>query len=58
VREAVLTFDDFHGADEVFLSGNFAKVTPVREFDGSHYQHGPVTRRARQLYMDWAHSAA
>ncbi|MDP2740026.1 MAG: branched-chain amino acid aminotransferase [Pseudorhodobacter sp.] len=58
VREAVLTFDDFHGADEVFLSGNFAKVTPVREFDGTHYQHGPVTRRARQLYMDWAHSAA
>ena len=58
VREAVLTFDDFHSADEVFLSGNFAKVTPVREFDGSHYQHGPVTRRARQLYMDWAHSAA
>jgi len=58
VREAVLTFDDFHGADEVFLSGNFAKVTPVREFDGIHYQHGPVTRRARQLYMDWAHSAA
>ncbi|MDP2740692.1 MAG: aminotransferase class IV, partial [Pseudorhodobacter sp.] len=58
VREAVLTFDDFHSADEVFLSGNFAKVTPVREFDGTHYQHGPVTRRARQLYMDWAHSAA
>ncbi|MDP4033056.1 MAG: branched-chain amino acid aminotransferase [Pseudorhodobacter sp.] len=55
VREAVLTFDDFHGADEVFLSGNFAKVTPVGEFDGTHYQHGPVTRRARQLYMDWAH---
>lgn len=54
VHEAVLSFDDFHAADEVFLSGNFAKVTPVREFDGTHYQHGPVTRRARQLYWDWA----
>ncbi|MDT8856568.1 branched-chain amino acid aminotransferase [Paracoccaceae bacterium Fryx2] len=57
VVETVLSFDDFHAADEVFLSGNFAKVTPVREFDGTSYQHGPVTRRARQLYMDWAHSA-
>ncbi|WP_323006508.1 branched-chain amino acid aminotransferase [Pseudorhodobacter sp.] len=57
VVEAVLTFDDFHAADEVFLSGNFAKVTPVKAFDDTQYQIGPVTRRARQLYWDWAHSA-
>jgi branched-chain amino acid aminotransferase len=57
VREIVLSFDDFHSADEVFLSGNLAKVTPVRAFDDTQYQHGPITRRARQLYMDWAHSA-
>ncbi|EEW26761.1 branched-chain amino acid aminotransferase [Rhodobacter ferrooxidans] len=57
VREAVLSFDDFHAADEVFLSGNFAKVTPVGNFDGTHYQHGPVAKRAWQLYRDWAHSA-
>ena len=29
VRETVLTFEDAHAADEVFLSGNFAKVTSV-----------------------------
>ena len=56
VREAVLTFDDFRGADEVFLSGNMSKVTPVTEFDGTSYQVGPVARRARELYWDWAHS--
>src|SRR5690606_31792762 len=56
VHESVLTFDDFRAADEVFLSGNFSKVTPVVEFDGTHYQHGPVTRRVRELYWDWAHS--
>lgn len=56
VVETVLTFDDFHAADEVFLSGNFAKVTPVRAFDGTEYGIGPVTRRARSLYWDWAHS--
>jgi len=57
VNETVLTFDDFHSADEVFLSGNMSKVTPVTEFDGTHYQIGPVARRVRELYWDWAHSA-
>jgi branched-chain amino acid aminotransferase len=54
VHETVLSFDDFRMADEVFLSGNLNKVTPVREFDGTPYQIGPVTRRARTLYWDWA----
>lgn len=58
VHECVLTFDDVHRADEVFLSGNMSKVTPVTEFDGTKYPHGPVTRRIRALYMDWAHSGA
>ncbi len=58
VHESVLTFDDFRAADEVFISGNMAKVTPVTEFDGTHYQVGPVTRRVREMYWDWAHSAA
>lgn len=56
VHETVLTFDDFRGADEVFMSGNMNKVTPVTEFDGTHYQVGPLTRRAREMYWDWAHS--
>ncbi|MBV1866293.1 MAG: branched-chain amino acid aminotransferase [Marinosulfonomonas sp.] len=54
VHETVLTFDDFHSADEVFLSGNMSKVMPVTEFDGTKYQVGPVTRRVRDLYWDWA----
>jgi branched-chain amino acid aminotransferase len=56
VHETVLSFDDFRDADEVFLSGNMHKVTPVREFDGTHYQIGPVTRRVREMYWDWAAS--
>ena len=58
VHETVLTFDDFRAADEVFLSGNMSKVTPVTAFDDTKYAHGPVTKRIRSLYMDWAHSAA
>jgi len=56
VHETVLTFDDFHNADEVFLSGNMNKVTPVTAFDDTHYQHGPITKLAHDLYWDWAHS--
>lgn len=54
VRESVLTFEQFEDADEVFMSGNMSKVTPVTEFDGTNYQVGPVTRRVREMYWDWA----
>ncbi len=54
VREAVLTYEDFEQADEVFTSGNYAKVTPILEFDGVSYQSGPVARRVREMYWDWA----
>ncbi|RYG92782.1 branched-chain amino acid aminotransferase [Loktanella sp. IMCC34160] len=57
VNETVLTFDDFRDADEVFLSGNMSKVTPVTAFDDRQYQVGPVTRRVREMYWDWARSA-
>ncbi len=57
VREAVLSFDDVRQADEVFLSGNMSKVTPVTAFDDRQYQVGPMTRRVREMYWDWAASA-
>ena len=56
VVETVLTFDDFRDADEVFLSGNMSKVTPVSAFEDRNYQIGPVTRRVREMYWDWAAS--
>ena len=58
VHECVLGFDDFAGADEVFLSGNMSKVTPVTAFEDRQYQVGPVTRRVREMYWDWAASTA
>lgn len=58
VHESVLNFEDFHGADEVFLSGNMSKVTPATAFDDTHYQHGPIAKLARELYWDWAHSTS
>ena len=57
VHETVMSFDDFHAADEVFLSGNLMKVTPVSAFEETQYTLGPVTEKVRQMYWDWAHSA-
>jgi branched-chain amino acid aminotransferase len=56
VHETVMSFDDFHDADEIFLSGNMMKVTPVTAFEDSNYQIGPMTRRVRDMYWDWAAS--
>lgn len=56
VVEKVLTFEDFEAADEMFMSGNMSKVTPVTAFEERRYQIGPITRRVRELYWDWAAS--
>ncbi len=57
VVEKVLTFEDAHAADELFLSGNFAKVTSVRAFDDTVYPSRKLTERARALYWKWAATA-
>lgn len=57
VHETVLRFEDVAAADEVFLSGNFAKVTSVARFDDVTYRSRAMTDRIRALYMDWALSA-
>ena len=57
VHETVMDFEAFHAADEIFLSGNMNKVTPVTAFDDTNYQIGPLTRRVHEMYWDWAASA-
>ena len=54
VKECVLRFPDFLNADEVFMSGNMMKVTPVIQFKEKHYQIGPITNLVREMYWDWA----
>ena len=54
VLETVLTFEDFEDAEEVFLTGNLSKITPVSQFDDTFYQPGPVASVARRLYWEWA----
>ena len=54
VHETTLTVDDFREAEEIFSTGNISKVVPVIGLDGNALQFGPVARKARQLYWDWA----
>ena len=56
VIETSLTSADFAAADEVFISGNFAKTMPVTRIDDRNLQPGPVARTARDLYWAFAHS--
>jgi branched-chain amino acid aminotransferase len=56
VVEATLRYSDFEGADEIFSTGNFAKVAPVIRIDDRSLQPGPFYHRARKLYRDFAHA--
>jgi branched-chain amino acid aminotransferase len=58
VIEKVLTIADVLDADEAFTTGNFAKVMPITKIMDKAFQPGPVYRRARQLYWDYANSTA
>jgi branched-chain amino acid aminotransferase len=56
VHEVSLTVQDFREADEIFNSGNISKVMPVVAFDDRKLEFGPIARKARALYWEWAHS--
>ena len=58
VEEMSLRYSDFEQADEIFISGNYSKCMPVTRIDNMTLQPGPMFRRARELYMDFAHTKA
>lgn len=58
VEEVVMSRDDVMSADEVFSCGNYAKVLPARRIDDRDVPVGPITRRAHQLYFDFARSSS
>ena len=55
--ETTLSYADFEAADEIFVVGNYGKVTFVSRIDDRALQPGPMYRRSRELYWDYAHSA-
>jgi branched-chain amino acid aminotransferase len=55
VVETSLQYSDLEGADEIFSSGNYSKVMPVNRIDERSLQPGPLYRKARELYWEFAH---
>ena len=56
--EKTLSVRDFLEADEIFSTGNHSKVVPVIRIEDRELQPGPVARKARELYWEWAHSGS
>lgn len=54
VREEKLSWDDVMAADEVFSTGNFAKVQSIVRVEDRALQPGPIVRKARELYWEFA----
>ena len=55
VVETTLRYSDLQSADEIFSSGNYSKVMPINRIDERSLQPGPLYRKARELYWDFAH---
>ena len=63
VREEQLIRSDLYLADEIFMTGTAAEVTPVRSVDDVDVGVGPITLEIQQNYLDtvrgrserWAH---
>ena len=54
VIERTIAYQEVRDADEIFSTGNYAKVKPVNRIDERELQPGPVFRKARELYFAFA----
>ncbi|TXD97915.1 branched-chain amino acid transaminase [Psychrobacter frigidicola] len=58
VTERRITRDEFYLADEIFMTGTAAEVTPIREYDDRKIGNGgrgPLTEKLQTLYFDVVH---
>ncbi len=54
VIERSLGFEEILEADEVFSTGNYAKVTPLVRIEDRGIEPGPIYAKARELYFTFA----
>jgi branched-chain amino acid aminotransferase len=55
IQQTELARGSLYAADEIFITGTAAEVTPIREIDGRAVgtgQPGPITRKAQELFGD------
>ncbi len=58
VVERTITYEEVRCADEIFSTGNYAKVKPVNRIDDRELQPGPIFQKARELYWEFARETA
>jgi len=58
VEEADIIRTDLHLADEVFMTGTAAEVSPVRAIDDVELGVGPVTLELQKSYLDAVYGRA
>jgi branched-chain amino acid aminotransferase len=54
VVERAIDYAEVLAADEIFATGNYAKVQSCIRLEDRPLQPGPFYHQARQLYFDWA----
>lgn len=57
VQEDFLNIAEFEQADEIFVTGNIAKVMPVERFKDTHLGTGEMSLLARRLYWEFSHAS-
>ena len=55
--EKTLIRSDLYLADEVFMCGTAAEVTPVRSVDDHEIGVGPITQEIQKAYLDTVRGA-
>lgn len=53
VEERAVRPEELEEAEEIFATGNYAKVSPCTRYNGRALPVGPVATRARDLYFAW-----
>ena len=56
VHERAIRAHEVEDADEVFCTGNYAKLLPLTRIEDRVFQPGPLYAKARELYWDWMHA--
>ena len=54
IEERTVEFEELLTADEMFATGNYAKIRPCTRVEDNEMPIGEVTRLARDLYWRWA----
>jgi len=52
--EKTVSIQDLMEADEIFSTGNHSKVVPIVRIEDRELQPGPIAKKARELYWQWA----